>query len=126
MIQAYVGTEIYVAGPGEWGDPFTAERYVVLFETKSGRRFCHKYYFNGAESWVDFEGYQGYRDIRKEAEDAAQALCDRVNAALRSGRKLNQAHWEELSPVYGSEAYEAMGTEEQYAYCEAHDLAYPR
>ena len=106
--RVFVMSELYNAGPdeGNLGLPFEAERYFVCAETEDGHRFAHNARFAGAERWEDPEGYTGFSDIRKEAEAKAEALCVKIQKALKEGRSLNEAHWDEIFPVYGSDAFQ--------------------
>lgn len=107
-----VGVDLYDAGPhpDDVGCRYVAESYFILATTKAGRCFAHNASFNGVELWTDPEGYEGYRDIRTEAKAKADALCAKINKALKAGRPLDPTYWRELDFVYGSEAYcEAYG-----------------
>ena len=72
-----------------------AERWVVWAEKPCGRRWQHERSFS--------------------AQHDAQRLLDRIEAAHRSGRRLNLDHWSEIDPAYGSDAYVSQRIEGQRA-----------
>jgi hypothetical protein len=106
--QVEVGVSLYDAGPhpDDVGCRYVAESYFILATTEAGRCFAHNVDFNGAEVWTDPEGYSGYQDVRKEAKAKADALCAKINKALKAGCPLDPTYWRELPPAYGSEAYQ--------------------
>lgn len=101
QFQAYVTSDLYVAGKTEEGEEFVAERFFVAAEFDNGMRFAHNHSFPGCKVEECGEG-TAFLDIRAEAEAAANALRDRVNAV----GKMNGAYWTEIEPVYGSLTYE--------------------
>lgn len=111
--QAFVSSSLYVAGLTEDGEEFIAERFFVAAEFDNGMRFAHNHDFDGCKVETHDEG-KAFIDIREEAEAAANALRDRVNAA----GKMHGEYWHEMEPGYGSPAYEraiAMQTPRQRA-----------
>lgn len=113
QFQAYVTSDLYVAGKTEDGYDFTAERFYVAAEFDNGMRFAHNHSFLGCKV-VAYEEGVGFEDVRVEAEAAANVLCDRINAV----GVMNGAYWHEIEPVYGSAMYEqavAMMTPRQRA-----------
>jgi hypothetical protein len=116
---ASVASDLYQAGLTEDGRPFIAENYYVVIENAAGRRFAHNVVFNGAVVHFDDEEFCHYfEDVRQESKAKAEALCDRVSAALASGRALNLDLWVEVDPAYGSDEYISQGTEAQRAFLE--------
>lgn len=111
--QAYVTSDLYVAGKTEEGEDFIAERFYVAAEFDNGMRFAHNHNFDGCKVEAHDEG-MAFIDVRNEAEAAANALRDRVNAA----GKIHGEYWHDMEPGYGSPAYErsvAMMTPRQRA-----------
>ena len=116
---AYVASDLYNAGYGCDGHPFIADQYYVLIENAAGRRFRHTAAFNGTELVVCEEtGDACFPDLREEASAKAERLAQRVNAALKAGVALDSVCWYEVDPAYGSDEYEAQGTEAQRLFAE--------
>ena len=91
--------------------PMACERFFVAFATSKGRRFQHVASFPAVELTNDVDGGVYYRRVWDAAEKA-DALAARVRAHVEAGGKLNPAHWVEVAPVYGSDAYIAFEAEE--------------
>jgi len=110
--EAYVASDLYEAGRACDGHPFIAEKYYVLIENATGRRFRHEKSFAGAEV-VECEetGEVNFADIRETAKAIVEDLAAKVNAALASGKALTSSCWFEVDPAYGSDAYIDQGTE---------------
>lgn len=104
-IQVTIASELFEIR-GEEG-PEVAERFFVSFATSKGRRFYHEVSFASVELAHDDEEGSFYRRVW-DAEARAEALAARVQAHLDAGGKLDANRWEEVAPVYGSEAYEAF------------------
>lgn len=102
--QAYVTSELYVAGRTDDGEDYTAERYLVAVEFDNGMRYVHGHTFPGCVRHVDPEdGGQFFEDVREAAEADANKLVARINAH----GSICLDHWHEFNPVYGSKAYVA-------------------
>jgi len=108
---AYTASDLYHAGYTEDGASFVAEVYFVGMENEAGRRFRHAMNFYGAERMTDDEGIDHFADCREEASAKAERLAARVNAALKAGKGVDLAHWDEVDPAYGSDEYVEQGTE---------------
>lgn len=108
-IQIQIASELFEIR-GEEG-PEVAERFFVSFVTSKGRRFYHEVSFPSVELAHDDEEGSFYRRVW-DAEARAEAFAARVQAHLDAGGKLDGRRWEEVQPVYGSEAYEAFEAEE--------------
>jgi len=116
---AYVASDLYNAGYACDGHPFIADCFYVLVENEAGRRFRHQVIFNGTQKLVCEEtGDACFHDLREEASAKAERLAQRVNAALKAGVALDSACWYEVDPAYGSDEYEAQGTEAQRLFAE--------
>ena len=116
---AYVASDLYQAGFSCDGHPFIAEKYYVLIENASGRRFRHEKSFAGVEVIKCEEtGETGFADIRETAKAIAEDLAAKVNVALASGKTLTASCWFEVDPAYGSDSYVAQGTESKRFFAE--------
>lgn len=104
-IQIQIAFELFEIH-GEEG-PEVAERFFVSFATSKGRRFHHEVSFASVELAHDAEYGSFYRRVW-DAEARAEAFAARIQAHLDAGGKLDATRWEEVAPVYGSEAYEAF------------------
>lgn len=114
MYTVSVESDLYKAGSTEDGVPFIAEEYYVLIENQAGKRFRHSYLFKGAvRSICPEDGFESFEDIREASKASAQAVADRVNAALAKGTKLNPECWTEIDPAYASDEYIKQNTEEK-------------
>ena len=116
---AYVASDLYQAGFSCDGHPFIAEKYYVLIENASGRRFRHEKSFAGVEVIKCEEtGETGFADIRETAKAIVEDLAAKVNAALVSGKALTASCWFEVDPAYGSDSYIDQGTESKRLFAE--------
>lgn len=116
---ATVISDLFDAGRTEDGTPFIAEIFYVVMENAAGRRFRHDATFSGVEVLVDeYEGGTYFADRREEATAKAERLAARVNAAIKTGRGVDLALWEEVDPAYGSDEYIGQGTEAKRAYAD--------
>lgn len=52
-----------------------------------------------------------HRVTKDEAIALANSLKNSVQSRLLSGGNINYIHWNEVDPVYGSDAYQSQGTE---------------
>lgn len=66
--------------------------FSVIAETKNGRRWAHDHTF-----------YAKRND--PSGSERVMALRARIERAYAAGHKLDQRHWIEIDPCYGSEAY---------------------
>lgn len=123
---AEIFSDLYKAGYRCDGQPLIGEQFYVVIENENGRRFAHDRVFNGyGAGYMDDEvGEMHYPYQHEEARAQAQALCDRVNAALEAGQRLDQAHWTEVQPAYGSKEYIDQQCSEKEALCEAAGVDY--
>lgn len=104
-----VVTDLYLAGKTEDGEDYNAECYYVVVERRDGKRLAHSTVWNGCETGDtpscpeegDAGGDAYFADIRKEAKAEAETLALRVEEV----GVIDDAHWVELEPSYGSEYY---------------------
>ena len=116
---ATVGSDLYQAGRTEDGQFYIAEVYFVEMENEAGRRFRHIATFNGVEvSVCDYSGETYFLDCREEATAKADRLAARVNAALKAGKGVDMALWDQVDPAYGSDEFIAQGTEAKRAFAD--------
>jgi hypothetical protein len=110
-----VVSDLYQAGTTEDGHPYIAEVYFVQVTFPDGRRLRHVMNWAGCRPHYDQEsGYTVFEDVRPEATAKAQRLCDRVVTAGR----IDEAHWNEVDPAYGSEQYQSQGIEAERAFAD--------
>jgi len=110
--QAYAVSDLYEAGLACDGHPFIAEKYYVLIENATGRRFRHEKTFPGVKvEECEETGEVCFADIRETAKTIVEDLAAKVNATLASGKALTASCWFEVDPAYGSDAYINQGTE---------------
>jgi hypothetical protein len=70
------------------------EAFYVVAEAPTGRRWAHDHSF----VTTSMNGDGG-------CANRSEALRARIERAYAAGRKLDQRHWREIDPCYGSEAY---------------------
>jgi hypothetical protein len=102
----------------EDGSDYTASVYYVVATDKRGRRFAHDYRFKGAETFAEYDAegdyFCGVRDTRETAIAKARWLLARIQHAMNAGAfgsPVGRQYWNEIDPVYGSEAYLAYEPE---------------
>ena len=100
--RVYVDCAIFSMGADEFGTDYTAESYFVVVERLDGHRLAHFHDFVGCIRHEDHEaGYVGFEDIREEAKAKADDLVDSILAV----GSINDDHWSEFRPAYGSAYY---------------------
>lgn len=97
-----VYSDLYVAGRTEDGSDYTAEVYMVEAVRPDGRRMVHEVCFEGAVKETSPDGFDFFGDVRKSARKSADILAGNV----RKRGYIDDTHWNEGRPVYGSEYYE--------------------
>jgi hypothetical protein len=110
--EIYIQTDLYQAGNGDDGMPYYAELYYVTVQYDDGRILRHDRSFLGAERDYDEEGMVFFFDVRERAMEEAERLAEECR------RSKDFTDWEELDPVYGSEAYINQKTEAKRAYAD--------
>lgn len=107
----YIRDDLYQAGYGEDGEPAIGSLFYLMFETPDGRRFSHDYAVRDLEliAVTDDEGnsYSGWHRIPNVTR-RLEALQDQVERHLKAGGKLDDNHWHEGDPAYGSTAYQTL------------------
>lgn len=111
MLQAFIGSDLFKAGVTEDGADYLGERFYVVVEAPNGQRWVHNVKFDSTKAvdgGEECDGMVFFPDQKQEAQDAIQILCDRVEAHLKAGGKLDPAMWSETDPRYGSDAYSVL------------------
>lgn len=101
---------------GEDAQEEFAEVFYVGMTTASGRRFNHFCRFLNKELRRFEDPEDGLYEFWVAKDDdviraGLQRLCDKIEAHVAAGGKLNQIYWEETYAMYGSEAYETQEAE---------------
>jgi hypothetical protein len=118
MVTFGVASDVVSLGRhGEDGEEQFAEVFYVGMTTRSGRRFNHSFRllnkelrkFEEPEEQYTYEAW--VRLDEDEIKGRLQRLCDRIEAHVAAGGKLNQTYWDETYAMYGSEAYECQEAE---------------
>jgi hypothetical protein len=103
-----VMSDVYVAGIRyDDGQPHHALQFYVVIEFKDGYRLRHERNFKGCVEYTNEDDEPSFRNVQQQAEASAAHLAQRI---VQFG-KINTDHWYEIDPAYGSEAYDASGTE---------------
>lgn len=109
MLHTFVRDDLFNYGVGEDGDDLIALVFHVVVETPEGRRFAHDHGFRTIERRHDpEEGHYWQRVDRAIPAEASEALRAKVERHLKAGGKLDDRHWIEIDPAYGSAAYSAL------------------
>lgn len=121
--QIELDSELYRAGRTEDGEEFIAERFFVSVTFADGSRYAHGLMLAGAECHVDpEEGIVYFEDIRP----AARAKLERLIARIQAVGTIDLAHWDEITPVYGSAQWEGQGIGYQWKAAEKAGAEYGR
>ena len=98
MLQFFVRDDVFHDGRDECGHPVERLAYYVVAEEPSGRRWAHSRVFTDEGVW-------------KRGEKNSAEMLARIERAYAAGRPLDPAHWEEIDPAYGSDAYQGLDGE---------------
>ena len=93
--------DLYLAGKDEFGHDYNAECYSIVITRLDGHRMAHDITWYGCETGTTEDGFTGFGDVRKEAKANADALVTRIEEA----GIVDDAHWAEIDPAYGSDYY---------------------
>lgn len=105
-LQISVISDLHNFGITEDGQQFIAERFMVMIETDSGKRWVHEHHFDGTKPVFEEEiGANHFPDLREEARAEAAKLVGRIEMHLSKGGEIDLAKWREQDPRYGSDAY---------------------
>lgn len=105
-LQVSVISNLHNFGITEDGQQFIAERFMVMIETTSGKRWVHEHHFDGTKPVFEEEiGAMVFPDLREEAQAEAAKLVGRIEMHLSKGGEIDLAKWREEDPCYGSDAY---------------------
>lgn len=94
-------------GRDEDGELAVGTVWYVIAEAADGRRWSHSMSFK-QHGMVDYEEGRFPGIINCTAEAQAEALCERITKAVAAGRRLDEEHWTQIDPCYGSEAYQRL------------------
>lgn len=110
-------------GRDEDGSVIVGRSFYVVAEDAAGRRYAHAHSFlDHAERYDAEEGGRYWaRRWNNEAQDAVAALLARIEAHVAAGGALNEAHWDEVDPGYGSAAYQELDAVGYFAARERHE-----
>jgi hypothetical protein len=111
--QFFVRSDLVVTGyDAEFADisnprgALYGEAFYVVIEAHDGRRWAHDHRFVT-------RGNDG-----AEVALRAERLRARIEASYNGGAPLDGAHWVEIDPLYGSDAYVSQGVEAERAAAE--------
>ena len=109
-------------GRDEDGSVIVGRSFYVVAEDAAGRRWAHAHSFlDHAKRYDEEEGAYWARRWNNEAQDAVVALLARIEAHVAAGGALNEAHWDEIDPGYGSAAYQELDAVGYFAARERHE-----
>lgn len=95
----------------EDGSEYTYAVFYVVAAADNGRQFGHKVHFHSAETFeenTEDGWYGGIANHLEATREKAQRFLERIQAAQKAGAwkgPLDNDYWEEIEPVYGSDAY---------------------
>jgi hypothetical protein len=92
-------SDVYDAGTNEDGEMMEGLSFYLVATAPNGRRFVHSKRFNSPS-----------RNRLEQAKSDIRYLLARVKVAQAMGNwagPVGNAHWNEVDPAYGSEAYAA-------------------
>ena len=89
-MEFYVSSFIALTAPDpEDGERREVLRYQAAYQLPRGNRFFHDHVFDD--------------------QRFAEIFIAKIRIAIKNGRKLDEKHWNEGDPMYGSDAYAAGG-----------------
>lgn len=88
---------LFENGFNEDGDKVVETSVIVVAEDAEGRRFA----LNDSDLTTVMMSLEEIWDIQKRR-------IDKITVHLDKGGALNLAHWNEIDPAYGSEAYDKL------------------
>jgi len=91
------------------GHPYIGEEFYVTATDDAGNVWLLKQRFSGVKVHQHEEGYY-FEDVRRRAT----ALCRTVIMRAQERGYIDLAHWSPGRPVYGSEAYQEYGQEDDW------------
>lgn len=95
-------------GRDEDGEAVIGSRYYLVAQIKDGRRFAHDYSRINRTRVIDEEGLPCWPYDSGQAIRTIEALRARVQAHLDGGGSIDFVYWNEIDPMYGSEAYSIL------------------
>ncbi len=110
-----VFSELYEVGPTLDGGPIIGSESFVVAWLRGGRRFRHDRTFVSHINTGEFDddGYPIYMLTHDQAQRAVNRLVERIQSSYdeQGFITLDDAHWSEMDPEYGSQAYITQGIE---------------
>jgi hypothetical protein len=84
---------------------FCGTNFVIEAETEDGFRYNLDHNFMSGEIF-DEDGFnRWYQDFAVDRAKA-QELCDKIQAAVKAGRKLDEKHWFPVQGCFGSAGWD--------------------
>jgi hypothetical protein len=110
-------------GRDEDGSVIVGRSFYVVAEDEAGHRWAHAHSFLDRVRRYDAEegGYFWARGEEGAAEAKVARLLARIEAYVAAGGALNEAHWDEVDPGYGSAAYQELDAVGYFAARERHE-----
>ena len=113
-LQFFVRSDLVIVGyDAEFADisnprgALYGEAFYVVIEDCDGRRWAHDHRFVTKGLHLD-----------RATAERAERLRARIEASYNGGAPLDGAHWVEIDPAYGSDAYVSQGVEAERAAAE--------
>lgn len=95
-------------GYDEDGSMIVASQFYLVAQTARGRRFAHNHCRIDRVRSVNEEGMTCWPRDGGKARADMEVLLSRVQARLAAGGAIDFLYWNEIDPMYGSEAYSAL------------------
>ena len=95
-MQISVRDDLVQVGFTEDGEPDLARLFYLVARDARGAQWAHDY------------SRRAHRVTEDAAAAAMDTLCAKVAAHVARGGRLDPAHWIEIDPAYGSEAYQSL------------------
>lgn len=108
-LEVSVNSALYRAGLTEDGEDFVGYVFFVQVTAPDGRRWVHGQTYDGVRCEPnEWTGADDFVDVRDAASASAEKLASKVRAHLASGGQLDPVCWNQVDPVYASDAYESL------------------
>lgn len=101
----------------EDGTQVVGESYYVTVTAPNGRRWAHERRWNNTAivrcDDADFGAY-----VQRDWEGTGKAAAEALAEAVIDRARIDLAHWVEIDPAYGSDAYQRQGIEAERAFAD--------